>query len=450
MSDFFDRLVEEIVSSPHAPDSHGAARAVAATQRARFKRSALARTRSGRRLLVAIALLCVSGTVGGLALAGTFGGQRISPQQWVNGQRVRPAVAITPAQSAKLGILRRPRVASDALLPWDAFSATHTPMAANGVNPSLSRRAEGFASGAAWVIPGNGTICLIAVNVQGLAMASEQLAPGSTTPSPVARIHGADGATGCTTDSNAAKGWSAGTGGTHESPGMTFTAGIVPDDVTAVTVSLAGGGPLSLPVHENVYMAEVHGWPSSVSFTGPAGPVTIGNGLEPAPLARTAEGRRAAEADRNGQACRRAEQQGPYAHGTCRPTAEQPPKQPAFTAASVAAPVSLTPHTERVRLGGHGTALERILIVSFRARAPVIKGTSDYRILMSCGVDEIEGAVTHGVRRGQLVHNATGIGLCHGALHVTVLYTFDAHPNGVPDNLRGPTLTVGTQTYTVR
>lgn len=451
MPDFFDRLLEEIVRAEHAPGSHAAARPAARTRRVRFTRPALARTRSGRRLLVGIALLCVPGTVGGLALAGTFGGQRISPQQWVDGQRVRPAVAITPAQSANLGILRRPRVASDALLPWDAFSATHTPMAANGVNPSLSRRAEGFASGAAWVIPGNGTICLIADNAQGLAMASEQLAPGATTPAAVARIPGADGATGCTTDSTAAKGWSAGAGGTRESPGMTFTAGIVPDGVAAVTVSLAGGGSLSLLVHENVYMAEIHGWPSSVSFTGPAGRVTIGNGPDVlARLARAADGRPAAKTYRNGQACRSNESEGPFVHGTCRPVGEQPLGGAALTAASVASPVSVTTRKERFPFGDHGTILETVLIVSFRAHAPVISGSSDYRVLVSCGDDYLEGAVTHGVRRGQLVHNAKGIGLCHGILHVTVLYTYDAHPNGVPDNLRGPTLTVGTQAFTVR
>jgi len=449
MPDFFDRLIEEIVSSAHAPGSHAAVRPVASPRRLRFRRPA--RARPGRRLLVGIALLCVPGTVGGLALAGTFDGQRISPQQWVDGQRVPPAAAITPAQGADLGILRRPRVASDALLPWDAFSATHTPMAANGVNPSLSRRAEGFPSGAAWVIPGNGTICLIADNAQGLEMVSEQLAPGSTTPSPAPRIPGAGGATGCTTDSSAAKGWSAGTSGTRESPGMIFTAGIVPDGVAAVTVSVTGRGSLSLPVHENVYMAEVHGWPSSVSFTGPAGPVTIGNGPDVlARVGRTAGRPRAAKTDRSGQICRRTEQQGPFAHGTCRPTARQPPKQPAFTAANVASPISLALRRERVQVGDQGTAVERFLIVSFRAHAPVISGSSDYRVLVSCGVDYLEGAVTHGVRPGQLVHNATGVGLCHGTLHVTVLYTHDAHPNGVPDNLRGPTLTVGTQTFTVR
>jgi len=295
MPDFFDRLIEEIVRSAHAPSSHATVRPVAGTLRVRFTRSALARPRSGRRLLVGIALLCVPGALGGLALAGTFGGQRISPQQWVDGQRVQPEVAIAPAQSAHLGILRRPRVASDALPPRDAFSATHTPMAANGVNPSLSRRAEGFTSGAAWVIPGNGTICLIASNAQGLAMASEHLAPGSTTPKRIVRVPGANGGAACTTGSNASKGWSAGTGGTSESPGMIFTAGIVPDGVADVTVNLAGGGTLTLPVHENVYMAEIHGWPSSVSFTGSAGLVTIGNGPDvlAAHRARTAAGRRA-------------------------------------------------------------------------------------------------------------------------------------------------------------
>jgi hypothetical protein len=151
-------------------------------------------------------------------------------------------------------------------------------MAANGVNPSLSRRAGGFASGAAWVIPGNGTICLITANEAGLTMASKQMAPGATTPAPVAHVPGANGVAGCTSDSAAARGWSAGTGGTSELPGITFTAGIVPDGVRSVTAILTGRGSVSLPVHENVYMAEVHGWPGSISFTGPAGPVTIGNG----------------------------------------------------------------------------------------------------------------------------------------------------------------------------
>ncbi len=182
-------------------------------------------------------------------------------------------------------------------------------------------------------------------------MASEQLAPGSTTPARIARIPGAGGVTGCTMDSNAAKGSSAGTSGTHESPGVIFTAGMVPDGVAAVTVSVTGRGSLSLPVHENVYMAEIHGWPSSVSFTGPTGPVTIGNGPDVlARLGRTAGRPHAANTNRSGQPCQRAEQQGPFAHGTCRPATGQP----AFTAANVASPISLAVRSERVQNGDHG------------------------------------------------------------------------------------------------
>jgi len=273
MPDFFDRLIDEIVRS--APASGGDAPLQSATARRTW--SMLVRPRH-RRLLVVTALLCVSGALGGLALAGTFSGQTMSPQQWVDGQRVEPEAAMPAAQTANLAILRRGRVATDALLPWDAYSVTHTPMAANGVNPSLSRRATGFTNGAAWVIPGNGTICLITANEAGVTMALKQMAPGATTPTPVAHVPGASGVTACTSDAAAAVGWSAGTSGTIELPGIIFTAGIVPDGVSRVTASLTGGGSVWLPVHENVYMAEVHGWPASISFTGPAGPVTISNG----------------------------------------------------------------------------------------------------------------------------------------------------------------------------
>jgi hypothetical protein len=43
-----------------------------------------------RPLIVAITVLGVSGSLGGLALAGTFNDGTISPQAWLNGQRVTP------------------------------------------------------------------------------------------------------------------------------------------------------------------------------------------------------------------------------------------------------------------------------------------------------------------------------------------------------------------------
>ncbi len=78
MPDFFDRLIEEIVSSAPAPGGPAVRRPVAGLRGLRFTRPS-ARARPGRRLLVAIALLCVPGTLGGLALAGTFEGQRSAP-----------------------------------------------------------------------------------------------------------------------------------------------------------------------------------------------------------------------------------------------------------------------------------------------------------------------------------------------------------------------------------
>src|SRR4051794_5644789 len=51
--------------------------------------------------------------------------------------------------------------------------------------------------------------------------------------------------------------------------------GIVPDGVTAVTVTLADGGTATLPVNGNVYSANVPGATASVTFTAPDGTHTI-------------------------------------------------------------------------------------------------------------------------------------------------------------------------------
>ncbi|HEY4895887.1 MAG TPA: hypothetical protein VII01_07335 [Solirubrobacteraceae bacterium] len=268
MPDFFDGVIDEIMRSAAGDESPHPSQG--RTLPAPPRLSAL--RRSGlRRGLVGIALLSLLGTVGGLALAGTFSGQTVSPQEWVEGKRVQPEAGLTASQTANLGILRRPRGPADALPATPAASVTQSPMAASGVNLSLSRRVSGIGSGAAWVIPGNNTICLIADNAQALAMASRY-------PSATSRVPGASGVTSCAPTSSAAKGWSAGTSGTSESRTTVFTAGIVPDGVNSVTISVDGGQPILLPVHENVYAAEVQGWPSLVSFTTPAGQVSLSNG----------------------------------------------------------------------------------------------------------------------------------------------------------------------------
>ena len=152
-----------------------------------------------------------------------------------------------------LGILRRPRVASDVLPAQQLWVLTQTPAAGNGANPDLSRRAQGITDGSAWIVPGDGTICLV----------YDTSASGSGT---------------CQPDANVSNGqWPVVTSGSQRAPGMTSVAGVVLDGATQVTLTISGGTTVTVPVDENVYLATVHGGLASVTYTGPDGPVTIDN-----------------------------------------------------------------------------------------------------------------------------------------------------------------------------
>ncbi|HEY1775289.1 MAG TPA: hypothetical protein VGG41_03930 [Solirubrobacteraceae bacterium] len=232
--------------------------------------------RRGRRwlrgpLVAVIALVGVSGTMGGLALAGTFSGVTISPQAWVDGQRVTPEPAATPDQTASLAILRRPRVASDALPAYYAQTFTSTPAGGSeGVNVSLSRRAYGFPDGAeAWVVPGNnGTICLVAANPETIQNLAE------SGPQPHPRVPGQTDDVSCEPDATITTGWPLSYAYSSDNPGKFFTAGIVPDGVTQITIGSLGGNTTTFPVYDNVWMGDLPGVPDSETFSGPNGPVT--------------------------------------------------------------------------------------------------------------------------------------------------------------------------------
>jgi hypothetical protein len=208
---------------------------------------------SRRPLISLVALVGASATVGGIALAGGLGGgSPVTPDQFVAGKRpVAPAV-VAPAQGATLAILRRGQVAADAL-PAAAASAltAGAGVGASGPSVALSRRAQGLSGGAAWVVPAAGQVCLIAEAGPAL------------------------GGAGCAPDATAANGRLLVFGSSARTPGIVFVAGLVPDGVPAVSVELAGGTTVSAPVAENVYVASIHGAPSAVSFTGPAGAVTV-------------------------------------------------------------------------------------------------------------------------------------------------------------------------------
>ena len=255
-------------------------RAVKADQASPARRSlrALGRWRHGP-LVVAFLVTAASSTMGGLALAGTFSGTTINSQAWVNGQRVTPEPAATPDQAAALAILERPRVAADALPPYYSMVLPNSPTGGgDGVNIALSRRAYGFSNGAAaWVIPGNDdTVCLVAANAQAVEQADET--------GPLTHISGAADSVNCEPLAIVDSGWplsySVGPGDT---PGLFFTASIVPNGVQHVTVGTSSGQSVSLPVHDNVWLGNVAGVPDTETFNGPDGPVTSGDVTSAAP-----------------------------------------------------------------------------------------------------------------------------------------------------------------------
>ena len=70
-------------------------------------------------------------------------------------------------------------------------------------------------------------------------------------------------------------GWPLGYGhGPGDPPGEDFTAGIVPDGVSQITIGVSGGATTTFPVYDNVWMGFVPGAPDSETFTGSNGPVT--------------------------------------------------------------------------------------------------------------------------------------------------------------------------------
>ena len=251
MIDVLDRIGDQLENAERDLWRSAASPRLEGRPRRRFR----PRRWSRPRLFVAVALIGVSGAAGGIAIADSLSTTAINPQAWVDGQRVAPEGTIAPDQTANLEILRRPRVASDALPPGDIQLFTDSPAAANGASITLSRRAQGITNGAAWLIPGDGTICFVYDNPP---------AGGGGTCQPDASLTGGGR-------------FPVETGGSMEAPGLTSVAGVVPDGVTQVTLNTSGGTTVAVPVHENVYLATIHGGLTSVTYAGINGPVTLGN-----------------------------------------------------------------------------------------------------------------------------------------------------------------------------
>jgi hypothetical protein len=212
-----------------------------------------------RPLAVLVALVGVSGA--GIAMAASLGGgSPVTPNQWASGKRAIQETVITLEQQEHLSILRNPRVATDAVDGREVALLSRTTFTgANGANFALSRRANGFGRGTAWVVPAAGSVCVVAV--------SQVAANGEPGPD-------AESVAGCEPNSTITAGKLVMYGSSRFQPDSTFVAGLVPDGVRTIKAEYADGTTESLPVHGNVYMGQLHG-AAQLSFTGPYGYVQL-------------------------------------------------------------------------------------------------------------------------------------------------------------------------------
>ena len=172
------------------------------------------------------------------------------------------AQAADPTDLAMLGVLRRAQQPGDAL-PMSAISSgADDPIErSTGANPALARKVSFGAIGVAWIIPADGGLCLQSTGyVNGVA---------------------AFGGGGCDTDTNGHPPYSQSLSGGMRARGIYLITGLVPDGVSAVNLHLADGTIDTVPVEQNVYMAEVRFGLTSTTFTGADGTVTTLPGNAP-------------------------------------------------------------------------------------------------------------------------------------------------------------------------
>lgn len=171
------------------------------------------------------------------------------------------ASAPSKEQQAAFGVLRREEVGRDALPASMAKHLSNTyAVKVAGLNASLARRAAADA-GAVWVIPGNGSTCMV-VNGAPVPDGGTELSQASAT---------------CALDDRATAGQLVmSLQFSDEDPDREFVAGLVPDGVEQVTAELSDGTERTITVHDNIYTGEFNGSTAkTVSFAGRSGKTVL-------------------------------------------------------------------------------------------------------------------------------------------------------------------------------
>src|SRR6202035_3561599 len=150
----------------------------------------------------------------------------------------------------------------------------------------------------------------------------------------------------------------------------------------------------------------------------------------------------------NGQICNTVREAGRTARA-CPSVGEQASAQPGVTATSVASPVSVVLRNQAVHLR-YQTKLLPMFVIRFRARVPVTSGAAEYFISVRCRNAIQEGPIFSDVRRGQIITEAMAQNGCRGTALIRVSYRDGGQTRGLPFDLTGSGLTVGTRTIGVR
>jgi hypothetical protein len=215
---------------------------------------------ANRRFHLIVLIVVVACCATGAALAATLGDTAPSREDYEAGQRATPITAISQAQTSSFSILSRTQDADDAVPAESAaqVEASGTFKGLFGANVGLARKARGFASGAAWVVPGDNSVCLIAASTVDASGVPQAGMPGGAT---------------CAREMGVAAGRLYLVSGSEKAPDKQFIAGIAPNGVSGVQLELSDNSTVEVPVHENVYMALVSEEVGSLSFERSSGGV---------------------------------------------------------------------------------------------------------------------------------------------------------------------------------
>lgn len=212
MTDFLDQLAGQFAVAERTLSS----KAAVPSQR---------RWRARRTVILALATT-LGATGAALAATGVLSSGPVSLAQYRAGEQAALAPVVPPKQAAAFAILRRSATATDAL-PVSMLPEPFVRM--YGANPALARRVQGLPQGVeAWLVPGNGSLCVVT-----------------------------SGGASCGRDAALDKYGLAIESGSGSGPQS--IAGVVPDGVRSVTITLANGSQQDANVVDNGYAATARG-----------------------------------------------------------------------------------------------------------------------------------------------------------------------------------------------